>query len=124
MVFFATDLRCHNDLYRPVEAIDEAYQGLRLFPYRRASGEAVLDAGHDGDMSVNNGLDFFSLPEWSLYYAQKAVFITPYRNKSHIAVALAYDELGLKTVIFLLFFTLFLIMLNQLYVRKSNVGRQ
>ena len=84
----------YKDLYRPVEAIDEAYQGLRLFPYRRASGEALLEAGHDGDMSVNSGLDFFSLPEWSLYYAQKAVFITPYRNKSHIAVALAYDQLG------------------------------
>ena len=83
-----------KDLYRPVEAIDEGRQVLGLLPYRRASGEALLDAGHNGNMSLNKGLDFFSFPEWSLYYAQKAVFITPYRNTSHIGVALAYSQLG------------------------------
>ena len=45
-------------------------------------------------MSVNGGLAFFGLPEWSLYYAQKAGFLDPYRNNSHIGVALAYDQLG------------------------------
>jgi len=84
----------YNNLYRPVEAIEEAHKALDLLPYRRASGEALLEAGQNGAMAVNAGLDFFNLPEWSLYYAQKALFLDPYRNTSHIGVALAYDQLG------------------------------
>ncbi len=84
----------YNDLYRPVEAIEEAHKALDLLPYRRASGEALLEAGKNGAMSVNAGLNFFNLPEWSLYYAQKALFLNPYSNNSHIGVALAYDQLG------------------------------
>ncbi len=84
----------YNDLYRPVEGIEEAQKVLDLLPYRKASGEALLEAGQNGVMSVNKGLDFLSLPEWSLYYAQKALFLNPYRNTSHIGAALAYDQLG------------------------------
>jgi tetratricopeptide (TPR) repeat protein len=84
----------YNNLYRPVEAIEEARKVIDLLPYRKASGEALLEAGQNGAMSVNYGLDFLNLPEWSLYYAQKAAFINPYRNTSHIGVALAYDQLG------------------------------
>lgn len=84
----------YKDLYRPVEAIEEAHKVLDLLPYRRASGKALLEGGQNGVMSVNAGLDFLELPEWSLYYAQKALFLDPYRNTSHIGVALAYDQLG------------------------------
>ncbi len=84
----------YNNLYRPVEAIEEARKVMDLLPYRKASGEALLEAGQNGVMSVNYGLDFLNLPEWSLYYAQKAAFINPYRNTSHIGIALAYDQLG------------------------------
>jgi tetratricopeptide (TPR) repeat protein len=84
----------YNNLYRPVEAIEEGRKVLDLLPNRKASGEALLETGQNGVMSVNYGLDFLNLPEWSLYYAQKAAFINPYRNTSHIGIALAYDQLG------------------------------
>jgi tetratricopeptide (TPR) repeat protein len=84
----------YNDLYRPVEAIGEARRVLELFPYRKASGEALLEGAQNGIMSVNYGLNFLDLPEWSLYYALKALFWDPYRNTSHFGVANAYLELG------------------------------
>ena len=84
----------YNDLYMPVEAIEEARKVLDLLPYRKASGEALLESSQNGTMAVNYGLDFLDLPEWSLYYAQKALFIDPYRNTSHIGVAKAYRKLG------------------------------
>jgi tetratricopeptide (TPR) repeat protein len=83
-----------TDHYRPVAAIAEARKVLDLLPYRKASGEALLEAGQNGVMSVNKGLDMLRLPEWSLYYAQKALFFDPYRNTSHIGAGLAYDQLG------------------------------
>jgi tetratricopeptide (TPR) repeat protein len=84
----------YNDLYMPEKAIEEARKVLDLLPYKKASGEALLEGAQNGTMSVNRGLDFFDLPEWSLYYAQKALFIDPYRNTSHIAAAMAFNELG------------------------------
>ena len=45
-------------------------------------------------MSVNYGLDFLDLSEWSLYYARKALFVNPYSNTTHLGVALAYDQIG------------------------------
>jgi len=45
-------------------------------------------------MSVNYGLDFLDLPEWSLYYAQKALFCGSVQKPSHIGVAKAYLKLG------------------------------
>ena len=84
----------YNDLYMPVESIEEAKKVLELLPYRKASGEALLEGAQNGTMSVNYGLDFLDLPEWSLYYAQKALFMDPYKNTSHIGVAQAYLKLG------------------------------
>jgi tetratricopeptide (TPR) repeat protein len=84
----------YNDLYMPVNAIEEAKKVLELLPYRKASGEALLESAKSGTMSVNYGLDFLDLPEWSLYYAQKALFINPYDNTSHLGVAIAYSKLG------------------------------
>lgn len=84
----------YNDLYLPVKAIDEARKVLDLLPYRRASGEALLQGAQNGTMTVNAGLNLLDLPEWSLYYALKALFVDPYRNTSHIGVADAYLKLG------------------------------
>ena len=84
----------YNDLYMPVESIEEAKKVLELLPYRKASGEALLEGAQNGTMSVNYGLNFLDLPEWSLYYAQKALFMDPYRNTSHIGVAQAYLQTG------------------------------
>ena len=84
----------YNDLYMPVESIEEAKKVLELLPYRKASGEALLEGAQNGTMSVNYGLDVLDLPEWSLYYAQKALFTDPYKNTSHIGVAKAYLKLG------------------------------
>jgi len=85
----------YTDIYMPLKAIEEAQKVIDLLPYRKASGEALLESAQKGTMSVNYGLDFFDLPEWSLYYAQKALFIHPYSNTSHTGVAIAYDKLGL-----------------------------
>jgi tetratricopeptide (TPR) repeat protein len=84
----------YNDLYMPVESIEEAKKVLELLPYRKASGEALLEGAQNGTMSVNYGLDVMDLPEWSLYYAQKAMFVDPYKNTSHIGAAKAYLKLG------------------------------
>lgn len=84
----------YNDLYMPVKAIEEARKVLELLPYRKASGEALLESTKSGTMSVNYGLNFLDLPEWSLYYAQKALFANPYSNESHLGVAIAYGKLG------------------------------
>lgn len=84
----------YNNLYMPVEAIEEARKVLELLPYKRASGYALLEGSQNGVMSVNYGMDFLDLAEWSLYYAQKALFINPYRNTSHIGLSKAYDKLG------------------------------
>ena len=84
----------YNDLYMPVESIEEAKKVLELLPYKKASGEALLEGSQNGSMSVNYGLDVLDLPEWSLYYAQKALFMDPYRNTSHTGVAKAYLQLG------------------------------
>ncbi|NWF51812.1 MAG: tetratricopeptide repeat protein [Nitrospirae bacterium] len=85
----------YNDLYMPANAIEEAQKVIELLPYRKASGEALFERAQTGMMSVNYGLNFFDLPEWSLYYSQKAIFINPYSNISHIGVAKAYEKLGL-----------------------------
>ena len=85
----------YNDLYMPAKAIEKARKVLEFLPYRKASGEALFESAQTGTMSVNYGLDFFDLPEWSLYYSQKALFINPYSNVSHIGVAKAYDKLGM-----------------------------
>ena len=53
-----------------------------------------MEGAQNGTMSVNYGLDVMDLPEWSLYYAQKALFVDPYKNTSHIGVAKAYLKLG------------------------------
>ena len=84
----------YNDLYMPVEAIGESKKVMELLPYRKASGEALLESSKNGAMSVNYGLDFLDLSEWSLYYAQKALFINPYSNTTHLGIALAYDKIG------------------------------
>ena len=78
----------------PVELIGEARKVLGLLPNPKASGEALLEGAQNGTMSVNYGLTFPGLAEWSLYYAQKALFTDPYRNTSHIGVAQAYPETG------------------------------
>jgi tetratricopeptide (TPR) repeat protein len=85
----------YNDLYMPANAIEEAQKVIELLPYRKSSGEALFERAQTGMMSVNYGLNFFDLPEWSLYYSQKALFINPYSNISHIGVAKAYEKLGL-----------------------------
>lgn len=84
----------YNDLYIPAKAIEEAQRVIELLPFRKTSGEALFERSKTGLMSVNYGLDFFDLPEWSLYYSQKALFINPYSNISHIGVAKAYEKLG------------------------------
>jgi len=84
----------YSDLYMPGKAIEEAQKVLSLLPYRKSSGEALLESTKSGTMSVNYGLNFFDLPEWALYYAQKALFLNPYSNNSHIGVAVAYSKLG------------------------------
>jgi tetratricopeptide (TPR) repeat protein len=84
----------YGDQYMPVESIREARRVLDLLPYGKASGEALLKGAQNGTMSVNYGLNLLDLPEWSLYYAQKALFADPYRNTSHIGVAEAYLKLG------------------------------
>jgi len=48
----------YNDQYMPVESIEEAKKVLELLPYRKASGEALLEGAQNGTMSVNYGLDF------------------------------------------------------------------
>ncbi|MGB9715752.1 MAG: tetratricopeptide repeat protein [Thermodesulfovibrionales bacterium] len=85
----------YNDLYMPEKAIEEAQKVIKLLPYRKTSGEALFERSKTGLMSVNYGLDFFDLPEWSLYYSQKALFVNPYSNITHIGVAKAYEKLGL-----------------------------
>ena len=84
----------YNDLYMPVEAIGESKKVMELLPYRKASGEALLESSKNGAMSVNYGLDFLNLSEWSLYYANKALFVNPYSNTTHLGVSLAYDQIG------------------------------
>ncbi len=84
----------YNDQYMPVNAIKEAKKVLQLLPHRKSSGEALLESAKSGTMSVNYGLDLLDLPEWSLYYAQKALFLNPYDNTSHLGVAIAYSKLG------------------------------
>ena len=84
----------YNDIYMPVEAIEESKKVMELLPYRKASGEALLESSKNGAMSVNYGLDFLNLSEWSLYYARKALFVNPYSNTTHLGVALAYDQIG------------------------------
>ena len=84
----------YNDIYMPVEAIGESKKVMELLPYRKASGEALLESSKNGAMSVNYGLDFLNLSEWSLYYARKALFVNPYSNTTHLGIALAYDQIG------------------------------
>ena len=84
----------YNDIYKPVEAIEESKKVMELLPYRKASGEALLESSKNGAMSVNYGLDFLNLSEWSLYYARKALFVNPYSNTTHLGIALAYDQIG------------------------------
>jgi|GEM_PF-6976436 len=84
----------YNDLFMPVEAIEESRKVKELLPYRKASGEALLESAKNGSMSLNYGLDFLDLAEWSLFYAQKALYVNPYSNTSHLGVALAYDKIG------------------------------
>jgi tetratricopeptide (TPR) repeat protein len=65
----------YNDLYMPVESIEEAKKVLELLPYRKASGEALLEGAQNGTMSVNYGLDVLDLPEWSLFASVNAPFL-------------------------------------------------